>query len=165
MIQLKKLLDSEDYKKNKYIEEGYVLAQLTDELIFDCWPQKEDDLCKKEAKILDIRIFNREYELHIFRGDVSKDHFEVRQIDEASGKPEDSFDRFYYIDYDKEESDKAGDGFGYTTGGGKYPLPVEKNQYLAFRIRNYIGYYEKTGSAYIKDWRIVELKEKAENGK
>ena len=151
---------SELLKKSEGIK-GYVLAQLTDELIFECWPEAEDALIAKETKVLDIRVFSTEYELHIFRGDVSKE-FGVREIKETSDKPEDSFDRFYYIDYDEKKSKAAGDGIAYTTGGGRYHLPVEKYQYWAFRIRNYIDYYKETGSAYIKDWRLVGIEKRGE---
>ena len=40
------------------------------------------------------------------------------------------------------------------TGGGIYHLPLETMNNAKVEIRNYVGYDEETGQAYLKDWRL-----------
>lgn len=94
------------------------------------------------------------------------------------------FDKNYFLDIDattlesRNSSDSADSDhierqtkWNYIPGTGKkgYSLPVEikttqitvdegKTSTIAtnqIRIRNYVAYYEETGQAYIRDWRIV----------
>ncbi len=43
------------------------------------------------------------------------------------------------------------------TGGGCYELPLKGFQDAKIRLRNYLGYYEESGQAYVRDWRLTDV--------
>ena len=63
----------DEYLKEADNERGYILASLTDEYIVDKWPMEYCNLKGKEDKILEIRIFNDDKELKIYRTDIGKE--------------------------------------------------------------------------------------------
>lgn len=143
--------------------EGFCFAMLTDEILWESWPlgpEKRKEFHKKEEKLLDVRIFNTEKEVRLCRGDIGRE-LQGRVIDDSKNKPdsEEYFDEEQYLDID---SKRSGDLFAaeqkvLATGGGCYHLPMAKFENAKVSIRNYLGYYEKTGQAYVKDWRLMDL--------
>ena len=159
--------------KNKYsnIENGYVLAAMTDDYIVDTLPLKNEKTI--EEKLLEIRVFNTEMEAKLFRGDISRE-FSYRLIDDANNKYEnntkinkeldysDYFDDYQYLDIDTQ---KSKDSFNHdhtvrTTGGGSYHLPMEKMEDVMIKVRMYFDKYPETGQARVFDWRVVDFAEK-----
>lgn len=145
------------------MKEGFCFAMLTDEIFWESWPlspERQKAFRKKEWKLLDIRIFNSEKEMRMFRGDIGR-KLQGRSIDD-NGKaltPEDYFDEEQYLDID---SKRSGDLFlkgqkVMATGGGCYHLPLAVFENAKVSIRNYLGYYEETGQAYVRDWRLMNL--------
>ena len=58
---------------------GFVAASLTDEYIIDRWPMADNALDGKEAKVLEVRVFNDRKEYKLFRTDIGKE-FNLREI-------------------------------------------------------------------------------------
>ena len=139
---------------------GYVLAQLTDEYLVDCWPQEKDGLAGKEAKLLELRVFNPEAEYKLFRSRMGAS-FKARCIDDSLAEPKrDYFDQEQYLDIDTVRSEETREqGKVVTTGGGEYRLPLRfaDLQEAKIWIRYYFDQYESTGQAKIADWRVVEF--------
>ena len=54
---------------------GYVLAELTDRYIVDKWPLEKTPkfLENHRNKVLEIRVFNKEREVKLFRGDIGRE--------------------------------------------------------------------------------------------
>lgn len=105
-------------------------AVLTDQVILERWnvEQYKEMIEKQERKILELRLFSEEVEYKLFRGDVGEKAFYYRVLPE---EPED--------DYIEENHYR------------------KENREQKIVIRNYISYYEKTGQAYVTDWRFVKL--------
>ena len=163
------------------MSEGFLFAMLTDEIVFERWPLAPDEkkaFPEKEGKLLDIRIFNEERELRMFRGDIggrlrgrmqeetgrTSDTGEDCHMEQAFDTGEDSdtleyFDEEQYLDIDSACSRElfAREGKVQATGGGRYRLPLAGFENAKIKIRNYLGYYEETGQAYVRDWRLVSL--------
>ena len=133
---------------------GYMTAALTDEYIVDTFPETINTLEGKEDKIMEVRVFNENKEIRLFRPDVSGE-FCMRVMDDSQGRPE-SFDEYQYLDIDSTVN--AGGAVRIQTGGGKFDLPVRSRE-PKIRIRYYLGKYEKTGHVRITDWRLVDLVE------
>lgn len=145
------------------VTEGFLLAMLTDEIIWKRWPLEGEDLKdirQKEGKILDIRIFDDQRELHMARGDVGR-RMQGRIADDTAGNLEeqDYFDEEQYLDIDTKRSGEhfRQEGKVRATGGGWYELPLSGMEDAKVRIRNYLGYYEDSGQAYVKDWRMAGI--------
>lgn len=151
------------------IKAGYISASLTDEFILDTWPMSACTLEDKENKILEIRIFNKEQELKIFRSDVFQDNYKVRMIrvcdEKDMEKDRDFFDQNQYLDIDTKRSTSSfkENGMVYATGGGKYHLPIPSMKDAVVRIRYYYA-QSPAGQARIKDWRLVDLVSCGEGG-
>lgn len=149
-------------EKTKDIK-GYVVASLTDEYIVDNWPMMHASLEGKEAKWLEVRVFNAENEIKLFRTSIGKEDFYMREIANEKAKPEDAFDEVQILDIDTLRSKSLFESVGevFTTGGGKYFLPLENTianmENAKVRIRYYLDKYEKTGQARICDWRLVDF--------
>ena len=142
----------------KYIE-GYIVAQLTDEYIVDCWPEmQKSTLDSKADKILEIRIFNENEELKLIRTDISKEFVMRYRTDEYLNKDL-YMDESQYLDIDTKKTGKTYEngGYVYATGGGKYYLPINRIDDLKVKIRYYFDKYESSGQARISDWRIVSF--------
>ena len=146
------------------IGQGWMIAALTDKYIVDSWPMiREIDWESEEVKVLEIRIFNVDKELKLSRSDIGRD-FTQRKLPNSDLTDEESYDEIQYLDIDEDKSKKCPDGMVYTTGGGKYSLPLTNVKNAKIRIRYYWGKYEKTGQAKIEDWRLVELVEESRDG-
>ncbi len=152
------------------MEQGFVFAMFTDGIVFERWPFWEEGKSTarealerfrtKEEKLLDIRLFNREKELRMFRGNIGGT-FLGRVLEDEPGLFDEAvyFDEEQYLDIDTKRSETlfAGEGKVRATGGGIYRLPLKRFENAKVKVRNYLGYYENTGQAYVKDWRLVEL--------
>lgn len=145
------------------MEDGFCFAMLTDDILWEKWPvsaERKKELREKEGRLLDIRIFNTGKELRMFRGDIGRD-FQGRSIDDGERAPsiEEYFDEEQYLDIDSKRSGElfAKEQKVLATGGGSYPLPIAGFENAKIRIRNYLGYYEETGQAYVKDWRLMDV--------
>lgn len=133
-------------------QNGYLYAYYTDKLLF----QKTEEVSFEN--LLELRLFNTAGELRLLRTNIYEE-FTDRFIDET-GKKEgiDYFVQNQYLDIDSSKAHI--DGMVYTTGGGQYPLPIElRKKYAYITIHNYVKYYEKTGQAYVYDWRLVSIQE------
>lgn len=142
---------------------GVVFAMLTDEIVCESWPlpsEEKTGFREKEKKLLDIRIFNEGKELRMFRGNIGREFLgRMREDDGESMDEAECFDEEQYLDIDTVQSEKlfSGEGKVKATGGGCYRLPLSGYKEVKVKIRNYLGYYEETGQAYVKDWRLVKL--------
>lgn len=134
--------------------QGYVVAALTDEYIVDRWPMSED-LSEKEEKILEVRVFNEEKEIKLFRTDIGKKFKDLRILDDSElyGKFE-SFEQEQYLDIDTKRS-VCDDGYVFTTGGGNYRLPFGYSEESKVIIKYYMEEEPDSGMARIADWRVA----------
>ena len=147
-----------DEAKNT-IEEGYIIAALTDEYIVDYWPsEKYQEIVDREELVLEIRVFDNGSEMKISRGNIGS-AFKERRISDKEKDMEkiDIFDEVQYLDIDDTKEMK--DRMVKTTGGGKFKLPLNKKENAKIRIRYYLGKYERTGQARVEDWRVVGFEE------
>ena len=121
----------------------------------------KNTLLGKEDKILEIRIFNRQKEKKLFRGDIGK-HFHERTRSDEELK-EEFYDESQLLDIDEKRSKRsfADTGRVQTTGGGSYDLPLPSMKDARVIIRYYLSRYERSGQARISDWRLVAF----QNGK
>ena len=90
------------------VTEGYVFAMLTDEIVWKHWPMSQEEqkkLQKKEHKLLDIRIFDKQRELRMLRGDIGRE-FQGRMVEdtEAILHEQEYFDEEQYLDIDDPRS-------------------------------------------------------------
>lgn len=144
---------------------GYVFAQCTDMLIFERWPDGKNAVSVAKDRIMDIRIFDTDYECHLFRTDIGPDAAWLGRMKDGDSWPlpedkdriknPDMFDEYQMIDIDAPASINQPNGYAQAIGGGVYPLPHKIEDGLKIIIRNYVGYYEESGQAYVKDWRLV----------
>ena len=130
--------------------------------------------CSDPEKILELRCFDENGELRIFRSNVDAD-FQAREIidgnqpelktlSEQSDKFEivsndgylESYDENHYLDIASVSSD----GIVTATGGGKYFLPEPNAKLLT--VRYYIK-YDNNGIARKCDWRLVGFCEREED--
>ncbi len=143
--------------------EGFLFAMFTDEIVWESWPltsEKRENFRKKEGKLLDVRIFNKEKEVRMFRGDIGR-KLQGRSIDDGKDilKQQEYFDEEQYLDIDDKRSEEvfAREKKVVATGGGCYSLPLPGFVDAKVRLRNYLGYYEETGQVYVRDWRLMGL--------
>ena len=149
MSKLQEFLDrNSDFK-------GYKIAYLTDECIVDTYPLAFNSLDNKDEKVLEVRLFNKEKEIKLFRNSIGEEFKERERDDNDNGE---HFSQVQYLDIDKKRTkDKH---TIYTMNGGTYTLPKEMDlDKAAIIINYYFGRYEETGRAYIKDWRCVDFVE------
>lgn len=145
-------------------EQSYVIAALTDEYIVNFWdPAVQEDLLRKAEKVLEIRVFNRDGEMKLFRSGMGRD-FRTRWIDDRGlpGESDHRYDEWQILDIDTTalarcSAPESSGQYVVSTGGGEYFLPWPDPEDAAVRIRYYLGKYEGTGQARIEDWRIVEF--------
>lgn len=129
---------------------GFYLAQLTDTLKSG---RIEDGSIASldENKVLDLRAFNAEKEVHLFRGSIGEP-FQMRIADDSSMSAVDKegvIDETHYLETDTERFGRNANSVNLLDFEG-----AEK--FSKISIRNYLGYYE-TGQVYVKDWRVVGL--------
>lgn len=151
------------WQEAKKMKEGFVLAMFTDEIWLYEWSDSKIEEAKVRSNfLLEIRVFDKEKELKLFRSNIG----EVFKGRERNDIEEDYFDERQYLDIDWKRSRKL-----YkekhrvrAIGGGVYYLPVEldmkdeSDKNVKIKIHNYVDYLEN-GQAYVCDWRLVELKE------
>lgn len=144
------------------IKEGYVYAAFTDRVCLLKWPlspKDEETLEQSFEKMLECRIFNEQMEYRMIRSAIKKD-WKKRFIedDTAEEVTEQYYTEKQYLDIDSTKTKITEEGLQLTTtGGGRFTLPVnydKKPVDIKVKIRNYLGYYEETGQAYVRDWRI-----------
>lgn len=145
------------------IDKGFIFAMLTDEILWENWPLNPEGkklFQEKEGKLLDVRVYNSKREVRVSRSDIGRE-FRGRSLNDEKDVPDkqDYFDEVQYLDIDDTASEMlfASEGKVQATGGGRYPLPLPGFKNAKIRIRNYLGYYEETGQAYVKDWRLKDL--------
>lgn len=150
-------------KEVQKIEKGYIYAAFTDCLHILKWPlSKEEEAIMEQSfrKMLECRIFNEKMEYRMIRSDIKR-NWKIRFIEDET--TEEDTEQYYtekqYLDIDSTQTKGTEKGLMITTTrGGKILLPVIYSapypQDIKIKIRNYISYYEETGQAYVKDWRI-----------
>ncbi len=143
---------------------GYVFAMLTDRI--ELLRADEERLDREELykKALEIRVFDTEGETKWFRSSIGNSFRLRERNDGPSGGngenvPSDEWwDEEQYLDID-DRRPAGRPGYVRATGGGIYPLPLERYKDAKIKIRNYLEYEEDTGELYISDWRIVGFTE------
>lgn len=142
--------------------QGYIAAQMSDEFFMDYWPMQFESLDGKEDKILEIRVFNEDKEVKLFRGSLEEE-LKIRIIEDPSALDEESYyDEFQFLDIDvpKTQANFSQDHMAWTTTSGCFRLPMNRvTETSALKVRYYFGTYEQTGQSYICDWRAVTLME------
>ena len=144
------------------INKGYLYAAFTDKICILKWPlsiQEEEMLEQSFQKMLECRIFNEQMEYRIIRSTIKRE-WKSRFIEDQTA--EEDTEQYYterqYLDIDSTRTKATEEGLQFTTtGGGRFILPItysKKPSDIKIKIRNYIGYYEETGQAYVRDWRI-----------
>ena len=152
---------------------SYYAASLTDRFIIGAWGDPDSRSLYEEEqleKVLELRIFNTDMEMKVWRGDISEP-FQIRILDDrntttskktsnnASATESESFEETQILDIDRFRS--SGPNLVRTTGGGFYKLPPEiyqmKNPGLI--VRHYFDRCQQTGIAFILDWRCVGFKD------
>lgn len=181
-----KKVDSEDAVNFK--EPVYLFAIFTDEIKCEKWPlaeTKKNEIVNKKRLLLELRIFNADFEYKLLRGDMGETGFLFRYINdkerdnikifpkltdsEAKLLYTDFFDEYQYLDIDTDRPGMSkSEGLDvYATGGGLYHLPfencnVEDLKFAVLKVRHYVARYPKTGKAYVCDWRCLGFGESEE---
>lgn len=162
-------------EKADMVKEGFLYAVFTDKIFLLKWPLGKNDMDKMDlecfggdlnkSSLLECRIFNEGFEYRLARTDLGRD-WKERLIEDGKDSFDDYFDEDQYLDIDDKKSERMERYCKITaTGGGQYELPVEDFKNVMICIRNYVGYYEETGQAYCKDWRMVGFRKgEKENG-
>lgn len=149
----------------KACKAGYLFAMTTEEIIFCKSDPAEYDEEKLFRLGLDIRIFNLEGERKWFRSGIGRDYRYRERMDDENVIADKLhyWDEYHFLDIDDAKTEKKNifvqKGMVYATGGGTYPLPIEKYKDAKIKIRNYLGEDPDTGELYVEDWRLVALKE------
>lgn len=126
----------------------------------------EKELSELAQNGLEIRVFDEKREAKWFRTSIDKE-FGFRPPDDDILKKDSLhiWDESQYLDIDDERTKDAiknGEipkGTVFATGGGKYPLPLEKYKNAKIKVRNYLGEDPDTGELYVEDWRLIGLVE------
>ena len=142
----------------------YYTATLTDRFMLGIWGDPDSSIFYQEeiqlVKLLELRVFNKDMEIMVRRGDISEP-FKKRVLDDREGIA-DCFDEIQLLDIDRKRSSSA--GHVKTTGGGKYKLPegIYKMKNPGLIVRHYFDRYSETGIAFISDWRCVGFEDLSE---
>ena len=149
MIEMDMLLS-----KTQDMKDSYVIASGVDRLLVDHWPLQRWAEDFNLAKLLEIRIFNKEKEIKWFRPDISSNEFEEREMDDSG----ETFSEWQYLSIDTNDIKVEGNGSRVqSTTAGKYYLPMKNiTEQTAIKIRCKISYYP-SGKAYVSDFRCVEF--------
>lgn len=126
----------------------------------------EKELSELAQNGLEIRVFDEKREAKWFRASIDKE-FDFRLLDDDISKKDSLhiWDESQYLDIDDKRTGKSiknGEiqkGIVFATGGGKYPLPLEKYKNAKIKVCNYLGEDPDTGELYVEDWRLVGLVE------
>jgi hypothetical protein len=139
------------------ISEGYYLALLTDRIECATYDKLVNLDC---AKLLDLRVFNEDYEIRAVRGTLGKD-FQIRDsrgysklLDDAHWDEARFEDHYLDISGQPKSGESPQDGFIYAaTGGGVYRLPQDNLEKI--RIETLYQEDTETGTYQPFDFRIV----------
>lgn len=156
-----------------YDGDGYMYAAFTDKIMLCKWDNgklgedREEECAENFDKFLEIRVFDKTQEYRLFRPNIGRQtKIYSRYINDADNNTEygDYFDEKQFIDIDSDSRKSIAKGdyaIVTSTGGGRYELPCSYNNANDYKIviRNYIKYYEKSGQAYVSDWRMVGFEE------
>ena len=154
------------------VKVGYMIVALTDTFQIYKWDGEEIPAIPEE-KMLEIRVFDIDKELKLFRSDIGKElkGWIIRDKEKEPGGKivserssldtgtdyskiyDGQFDENQYLDIDLSKG--ARDGIVTATGGGKYRVPLSKLENALLKIRYYLGREEESGQARIADWRMV----------
>lgn len=126
----------------------------------------EKELSELAQNGLEIRVFDEKREAKWFRTSIDKE-FGFRPPDDDILKKDSLhiWDESQYLDIDDKRTKEAIEkgeiqkGTVFATGGGKYPLPLEKYKNAKIKVRNYLGEDPDTGELYVEDWRLIGLVE------
>ncbi len=149
-----------DYKNDIIVDEGYAVIMTTDSFIVDYYPLSAENeaYLEKELgdKLLDMRVFNKNAEYRLFRGDISEE-LRSRTLNDVDNTMDTYMDE-QFLDIDDKRSVKCfkESGMVRATGGGYYKLPLESFNDIKLVIKNYV-LYDANGQAYIKDWRMCDF--------
>ena len=156
--QEKSLNENELEKKNGSYSYDFFVAYQTDKFLSGT---KESDLIKNVdyKKLLEIRLFSETGELLARRTMIgSNNKFQWRIADEEKkDKDKDYIIRYQTLDIDTTLSSKKNNGNLelFTTGSGKYELPISE-EHNRIKIISYID-YDDDGMAFIYDDRLVSF--------
>lgn len=143
---------------------GYLAGALTDEYVFtavtDSIP-KHYSPDTMENKVLELRFFNKDMEIKLFRTSIANDLFylRIREDKKDENKSGKFMDEIQFLDIDTKKSVDE-QGMVYAIGGGRYFMPEEfrsRIDGLAVQVRSYFGRYEDSGQVRIIDWRLVDI--------
>ena len=126
----------------------------------------EKELRELAQNGLEIRVFDEKREAKWFRTSIDKE-FGFRPLYDDILKRDSLhiWDESQYLDIDDKRTKEAikrgkiQEGTVFATGGGKYPLPLERYKDAKIKIRNYLGEDPDTGELYVEDWRLTGLEE------
>ena len=162
------------FKKAESLDKGYIIALFTDEIYINDWNTDnrktvKTKIQKRKDSLLELRVFDANREIKIFRSDISVDSkISMRVIDDNNSEYDDHYDENQFLDIDTTNiSDSEGMWNVHATGGGKYYLPksVGNIKEIVLKVRHYISRYPSSGKAYVSDWRCVGFeKEGDKNG-
>ena len=147
----------------------------------------EKELKELAQNGLEIRVFDEKREAKWFRTSIDKKEFGFRLLDDDILQKDSLhiWDELQYLDIDDKRTKEAikqgkiQEGTVFATGGGKYPLPLEryedakikagncvgedkdtdKYKNAKIKVRNYLREDPDTGELYVEDWRLVGLVE------
>lgn len=153
MISVKDLFEQAENMK------GFFVAALTDEYAVDTWPlthRSPSYFLDREEKVLEIRIFDREREYKLFRGDAGRT-FRLRERDDSTEYMEEK----QYLDINLKRSEKLFEDSHEvcTESGDGYYLPLPAKAGAKAVIHYYFERNPETGQAGICDWRMVAFEE------
>lgn len=148
-------------KEANAVSGGYICAMSTDKFLLDVWPSAIDKLEAMKDNLLEVRVFNCESEIKLFRCDLVNE-FILRIVDSDIENSDDLYSEFIderqYFDIDTARSKVSfeTDKSVYTTGGGMYNLPYDTMEDVMLQVRYYL---KKTpsGKAQCFDWRLVDI--------
>lgn len=154
------------YKEANQMSRGHMIALFTDKIELTSWPEGKNVLDVAAERLLEARVFDEDREIKLFRGSIGS-AFKMRIRDDKKDAMQDYFDEMQYLDIDIKRS-KASfdvDKTVYTTGGGRYTLPIGDHvgDYKV-NIRYYLSRYEDSGQARVCDWRVVKWFEEYTGG-
>ena len=142
----------------------YVLAQLTDQILTGKWEKQKPFLEQNLSKLLDLRVFCEERELHLFRAAISEGFF-LRDSYELENNmknrireeyPDSDIEQVFQRDYLMREEQFLETDTGRFYGIKKRLGFDAPQEYRKIRIINYLA-YRKNGQCYVKDFRLAGL--------
>lgn len=142
-------LDELKNKLNAYSNVQYI-AMFTDRFEADNGIPNVDDT------LLELRLFNETFELHVFRSDIGSDFF--YRVSDDTGLDDIDF-IVNYQKLDINDDIRKNNNILMTTVGGKYNLPVNDEKYV--KVIDYIE-FDSDGMAMVTDYRIAGFVKKQE---